>query len=220
MISLFNEIADNFCLNNSHNDNNIINCENCENESENENLTSNNHLDEINYQTNTNDNEDYKSDKNSNSSPVLNFEKDIELKPIDNSTNKNLYINKLKSHIFHVDNKLNKTHLLIKVCSSLLNTRLPHSLSIKNFSQKQTKELISELIANKQIQNNKIIENANEQLTMEQFVFKYFNYKFGLSQIVVEQIYSFYKKLISISTLDPIASTFLLVRLKDSAKPS
>ena len=102
-------------------------------------------------------------------------------KSIDNITfNNRLLSNKNSTKRNSINNILNSSN---KYNSNITNLYLT---GYRKFTPKMFKELMYDIYEAKEAFNNKCNENKKPNETLEQFIYTYFNYKYGLKNMVIE----------------------------------
>ena len=128
----------------------------------------------------------------------------ITQKLIDNNINfNNKYTqNALKNHIYNNLENINSNKKLLvyksksnrNITSNILknpnqknsnNTNL-YLTGYRKFTLKMFKDLIYNIYESKEIFNKKCMENKKPKETLEQFIYTYFNFKYGLKNMVIE----------------------------------
>ena len=100
---------------------------------------------------------------------------------IDNSSYKNKIISRrTNSYRNTKENSLNNSN---QRCMSITNLYL---IGNRKFTLKMLKDMIYNIYDAKELYNNKCIENKSQKETLEQFMYTYFNNKYGLRNMVIE----------------------------------
>jgi hypothetical protein len=117
---------------------------------------------------------------------------------LNNTYTKNALKNSLYKSIENItfNNRLlsNKNSTKRNSTNNILNSSSQNNSNITNlyltgyrkFTPKMFKELMYDIYEAKEAFNNKCIENKKPNETLEQFIYTYFNYKYGLKNMVIE----------------------------------